>query len=308
VGISIAAASAILGPSASADFDINSEASVLIICQTATLAPSASAGVQISVASQTATLNPSAGIPKIYLILSAESAVLNPSATAAPAIGITSTPAILDPSAGIGSLILSIAAESAVLGPEASAGAMTVFRYENPVILYYFTLTGADDGETDAVIPISSFQARYRDGESTYLSVVIPDYDTYEAIVDARSSGDMVLTMAYSHAGTVYHQEEIMRVDLDTNGIRKDQGGKSQSITLVGHRTMSFSAQTLTLHDVTYRRTGTSGEISYRCANPDIFLRPGDTALYGSDSFTVGSITYSVSSGYTSMDVTEAVS
>jgi len=308
LGISIAAASAILGPSASADFDINSEASVLIICQSATLAPSASAGVQISVASQTATLNPSAGIPKIYLILSAESAVLNPSASAAPAIGITSAPAILDPSAGIPGLAISLPAASAVLDPSASAGAMTVFQYSNPVILYYFTLTGAADGVADATIPISSFQARHRNGESTYLSVVIPDYDTYEDIIDARSNGQMIIRMAFSHAGAVYHSEEILRVDLDTNGIRKDQGGRSQSITLVGHRTETYSPQTLTLKNVTYRRTGNAGEISYRCAVPDIFLRPGDTAVYGSDSFTVGSITYSVSSGYTSMDVTEAVS
>ncbi|MDD3960075.1 MAG: hypothetical protein PHF65_07790, partial [Oscillospiraceae bacterium] len=253
-------------------------------------------------------LGPTVAIPKIHLILSAESAVLNPSASAAPAIGITATPAILDPSAGIPGLMLSLSAASAVLDPSATAGAMTVFQYENPVILYYFTLTGAADGETDATIPISSFQARHRNGESTYLSVVVPDYATYSDIIDARSNGQMIIRMAFSNAGTVYHSEEILRVDLDTNGIRKDQGGKSQSITLVGHRTETYSPQTLTLKNVTYRRTGNAGEISYRCAVPDIFLRPGDTAVYGSDSFTVGSITYSVSSGYTSMDVTEAVS
>jgi hypothetical protein len=308
IGLSIASVIAALGPSASADFSINSDSGVIVISGSAVLGPSASAGVQIAVSSQTATLGPSASISGLSLSLAAGSAVLSPSATAAPAVGVTATPAILGPAVTIGALNLSVPAGTATLNPSATAGAMDVFKYENPVILYYFTLTGTADGLSDVVIPISSFQARYRNGESTYLSVVIPDYATYESIVDARLNGDMVLTMAYSHAGAIYHQEEIMRVDLDTNGIRKDQGGKSQSITLVGHRTTSFTAKTITLRDVTYRRTGNAGEISYRCANPDIFLRPGDTAVYGTDSFTVGSIAYAVSAGYISMDVTEALS
>ncbi len=45
---------------------------------------------------------------------------------------------------------------------------------DRAVVRYYCTLTGAPDGLSDLTIPISSFQATKRTGESTYLSVVVP--------------------------------------------------------------------------------------------------------------------------------------
>jgi len=173
------------------------------------------------------------------------------------------------------------------------------------VKLYFFTLTGTADGVDDITIPISSFQARYRDGESTYLSCVIPDISYLDAI-NLRLNGSMVVKMAYSVKGVIELIEDIITVDLDTNGVRVDEGGNNQSLTLIGHRTESFSSKTVSLQNVSYRRVDSSGKISLRCNTPDIYLRPGDTATYGSDSFVVGLISYTVSVSQQTMEVSEA--
>jgi hypothetical protein len=60
-------------------------------------------------------------------------------------------------------------------------------------IIYQFVLTGSADGESDITIPISSCQMRRRDGEPTYMSVVVPGYDDYADEILARTNGDMVL-------------------------------------------------------------------------------------------------------------------
>lgn len=167
---------------------------------------------------------------------------------------------------------------------------------------YYFTLTGAADGTTDVEIPIESFQARIRDDEPTYLAVVIPN-STYSAQIASRSNGQMVVEMAFELGGAEVYREEIVRVDLET--IRIDEGAISSSITLDGHATDTWSSKVSTLQFPTYKKTD-GGKITYRLSFPDMYLRPGDTAKYGEDEFTVGKITLSVNSMQQQMEVVEA--
>jgi len=180
--------------------------------------------------------------------------------------------------------------------------AVTQFTIQNPSLLYFFTLTGAPDGLADVVIPIKSFQARHRSGDPSYLSVVIPGLD-YATAIAARSNGEMVIHMSKAMRGVIYHTEEIIRVELET--IRTDDGSTNESITLDGHKTSTYPAKTIALEGVNYHSVN-DGKKLYRCAAPNIYLRPGDTATYGGDSFTVGLVTYYVGNGQQSMEVSEA--
>ncbi|MBW2342499.1 MAG: hypothetical protein JRF53_00540 [Deltaproteobacteria bacterium] len=171
---------------------------------------------------------------------------------------------------------------------------------------YYLTLTG--DNETppvaDITIPMTSFQARRKSGDPTFLAAVIPGTD-YEAAINARSNGEMIIEMAYELHGVIEYQEEIIRADLDPDGIRVDEGGRNQSIILTGHKTESFVSKVSWLHDVTYKRD-IDGDLAYRCASCDLYLNPGDTAKYGSDSFTVNQVVLSISPELQIMEVEEA--
>ena len=199
---------------------------------------------------------------------------------------------------------LSIQFTAAQMHITPNTGYPEIFQIMNPSILYYFILTGAPDSLDDETIPISSFQARYRSDASTYLSVVIPDGATWIDAVEARPNGELVIKMALATAGVIYQNDEILRVSLDADGIRYDAGSTSKSITLVGHKVESFeSPQTIELSDVVYRRQNGDGTITLRCAAPNIYLRPGDTAEYGDDSITVDTISYSISVSLQTVEV-----
>jgi len=166
---------------------------------------------------------------------------------------------------------------------------------------FYFTLTGAADGETDIIIPISSFQARKRDGEPTYLSVTIPGMDYAGQIAD-RSNGQMIVEMAYFINGVEQIREEIIRVNLET--IRIDQGARNRSINLSGHRSESFDGRVKDLSNPNYKYT-INGKIRYRFPQVDPYLNPGDLCRVGTDEFLVNYITYSITANYRQMEVYE---
>lgn len=168
--------------------------------------------------------------------------------------------------------------------------------------LYYFTLTGDADGTTDIEIPISSFQARKRTGESTYLSVIIDDYATYAAAIAARANGEMIVEMAYQYGGETSIRQEILRADLET--INLYQGGLNRSINLVGHKTQTFINRSVTLENPTYESTVESRR-TFRFAKCDPYLNPGDTLVVGADSMTIDHIIYMISDGHKSMEVKE---
>jgi hypothetical protein len=168
--------------------------------------------------------------------------------------------------------------------------------------LFYCTLTGVEDGTTDVVLPISSFQARVRTGEPSYLSVVVPGVD-YAAHITARPNGTLKISMAYVVGGVEYHREIIASGTLTR--VRKDEGPKSSSMTLTAYKTETFTAKSVTLSGVTYKSTN-DGKRTFRLAWPDMFLKPGDTAVYGADSVTVGMISFTISATGQNTEVQEA--
>jgi hypothetical protein len=171
------------------------------------------------------------------------------------------------------------------------------------VITYFCTLTGAADGEADAVLPIQSFQARKRDGEDTYVSAVIPGIDYLDEISD-RPNGQIVIEMAYFSGGSELLREEILRVDLEN--VRYDKGARSRAVTISGHRTESFAVNLVDLEKPSYKYLS-EGKLRYRFPIPNPWLNPGDTCrvLSEGDEFRVDYITYIVSDAQKFMEVSE---
>ena len=167
---------------------------------------------------------------------------------------------------------------------------------------YYFTLTGDADGTTDIEIPITSFQARKRTGEATYLSVIIRGFETYASAVAARANGEMIVEMNYEYDGQSSIRQEILRADLED--IKLYEGANNRSIGLTGHKIQTFANRSVTLENPTYKAT-VEGKRTFRFAKCDPYLNPGDTLVVGADSMTVDYITYIVSSSYKSIEVRE---
>ncbi len=180
-----------------------------------------------------------------------------------------------------------------VTGPELFFG-IGVGPEPDGVCVFYFTLTGANDGLPDVQIPISSFQARLRSGAATYLSLVIPGM-AYSAQITARLNGVLKIDMAYiTDISTMeeVNRETIIQANFDE--IRVDKGAMSQSITLSGYKKKTYSAKTITLNGSNYRNT-INGTLRYRFPVPNVYLNPGDTVTVGDDTFIANVISYSVS-------------
>jgi len=153
---------------------------------------------------------------------------------------------------------------------------------------YECTLTGSADGKEDVALPISSIQARMRTASPSFAAVVIPGVSYSDAITD-RPNGEIVLEMVAYLDGVEALREEILRVDLDA--VRLDEGTGSKSITIEGHRTVTYSERDTDLQFVTYRRFS-DGKYAIRCAVPDWYLRPGHVARYDGASFTVDNLSF----------------
>ena len=175
---------------------------------------------------------------------------------------------------------------------------------DRSVIRYYCTLTGAADGLSDLTIPISSFQASKRTGESTYLSVIVPGMEQAEEIAD-RSNGELVIYMAYLLDGVESLREEILRVDLEQ--INPQEGARSRSITLIGHKTVTYDSRAASIQGCNYKYTS-NGSRGFRFPQADPYLNPGDalTVIDTDDALTVDYITYAISArGAKFMEVRE---
>jgi len=166
---------------------------------------------------------------------------------------------------------------------------------------YYCTLTGAADATTDVQIPISSLQARKRNGEPTFLSVVVPGFAYAQEITD-RANGEIIITIGYEINGTIEFSEEILRATLEE--IRIDEGPTNRAISLSGNKTQTFSTQIATVENSIYRSIQ-GNNIVHRFAQIDPFLNPGDTCRTGADEFTVDYIIYMVNSYGATMEVRE---
>ena len=188
--------------------------------------------------------------------------------------------------------------------------ALPAAAYPAAQVIYRCTLTGDQESPAldDLVLPMSSFQCRLRDGDPSYLACVIPSATDYADDISARSNGEIVVEKGYRlQDGTVF-LEEIARVDFESVAI--DRGARSASATITGHKTTSSgTAKERVLSGLSYSGLQADGKRRIR-TEVDMFLRPGDTAVYeidGADeSYIAGQISYTVGPNQSQMEVTEA--
>lgn len=155
-----------------------------------------------------------------------------------------------------------------------------------------FIATIEHDDFDDLVLPISSFTARIREGDPSYLQIVVPNYTKYaDDILDRTThcrNCQIVITKIRDGDSTDTY--EVLRVDFEN--LRTDEGSRSQSVFIVGHRTFyNPSPRTVALYDVDYIRTGidvVSGTNHRLRFTSYINVSAGDTI-----SYTIGNSSYS---------------
>ena len=195
----------------------------------------------------------------------------------------------------------------AVLGVTAGLAAtgIIVIQSDEYIITYLCKLTPQPGSAySEITIPMSSFQGRFKSGDPSYLSCVIPGGDYAQAISD-RNDPDyppelsVYMVKAFVNGNVI--SERLMAVDLED--VRIYEGATSYSITLSGHRTTTYSAKAITLTGASYKNL-TGGKTRYRCA-PDLYLRPGDTVTVNGDTFTADNISIAISVDSQTMEVSE---
>ena len=152
----------------------------------------------------------------------------------------------------------------------------------------------------DMYFPISSFQCRETLTAKAYVSAVIPNASEYSDAIIARSGGTMVVEMAYFFIESEQLRQEIARAPI--SDISVDMGSDNQSVSLTAHRNIVSAQKTVILEKPTYTDLA-GGKRTYRFPKPDMFLHAGDTAIVDGVSFTVQSISYSVSPSQQSMTI-----
>ena len=170
---------------------------------------------------------------------------------------------------------------------------------------YQLVLTGAADGKPDAVLPMSSFEARARSGEPTYLRATIPWTTELAQAVTERPNGELVVYRGLRSHDGLEVVDEILRVNLED--IRIDRGGRSASITLVGHKqTTNPNPVGIELSGTIYRRE-INGLRAYRVAASN-WLRPGDTVTLTDvgETLTVGVVSWIVGRNQEIVEIQEA--
>jgi len=205
------------------------------------------------------------------------------------------------PENAIGSILDHISPVITITAPDTTC---LLISAETPIAtVYKCVLTGSPD----LVLPISSFQARIRNGVPTYLEVVVPNASIYADDIADRTTGDIVVSKGASlfPDGTINYAE-IARADFDS--LQIDQGGTAYTIRLSGHQTTTYaSPATRALTDISTVSQQVDGKRRVRCG-VNFLVRPGDTVTWngGDDSMTAGMITLTVSVLQQIMDITEA--
>lgn len=153
-----------------------------------------------------------------------------------------------------------------------------------------FIATFSADGQDDAVLPLLSFSGRQKNGARSTFQAVCRWVDA--AKIDARVPGRVAV-----HAISGGLSYEIW--DHPISGVNPSEGANSRRITVdcEGQKTWIPVVDPWDLSSmVTYRAPNrTDGKWSYRLSGPILSMRPGDPAVYGDHTFTIGTLIWQVS-------------
>lgn len=162
----------------------------------------------------------------------------------------------------------------------------------------------------DAItVPISSFTARQRTGDSSYSEVSVPGLLRMADILARKDGFFSVFASVVSGDGSeVYQREMLFESAISTIVITgSSAGGANQAMTVSGYRTTEVNEypKTQPIAAGTYI-SRINGVRAIRSGVIDIYLKPGDTVQYEDDEFIAGSISYYMSAVYgASMEVRE---
>jgi hypothetical protein len=164
--------------------------------------------------------------------------------------------------------------------------------------LYTCVLTGSPD----LALPVRNIQARKNNGSPTYGAVTVPAGSDYIDEINARSSGQLVITRTQINPDGTQSGSEILRVDLED--INLSEGSRQSSVVLSGHRTVSVgSPRVKPLAGVSYINT-TNGLRRIR-AKVDPDLEAGDYAEVDGEQILTETVTYNISERGSTMEIAE---
>lgn len=185
--------------------------------------------------------------------------------------------------------------------------------------IHICVLTGGHVGLPDIELPVSSWQARLRDSDPTYVSCVVPNAIAYTDAIIARTGGQLKIYKGYKFIDQAAGRFLALVVETTLNSIRHDTGPRSSSITLVGYANITNATpKTMTYEALTYRalqadgrrrwRTGLKLNISETMAGDtwNFIARPGDTVIYQGESMVIGFISLAVSDTFELVELVEA--
>ena len=155
----------------------------------------------------------------------------------------------------------------------------------------------------DIRLPMSSFQARLRDGQPTYFGAVVPMEDGVVDAIQARTGGTLTL---FSGVITASGDEILEPMTVTTlHSLRYDKGARSGSVTVVGYVTeTTTTSKVVDLTGISTEGLQADGRRTVRC-EPSFFLRPGDVARWSGQQMIVGMIALTVNPRSATMDVSE---
>jgi len=161
------------------------------------------------------------------------------------------------------------------------------------------------DGQSDVVVPISSFTSRQRAGDPSYSEVIIPGLAAINDVLD-RQTGTFTVSVLIVKSGVTHQREILFACDISSVSITGNN--RDQQIMLSGYRTSEAAGvpAVIPVSGVIYRSLS-GGLITLRKPEADLYMRPGDTVQYDGDEFIVGLITLSYSAVFgSSMEIMES--
>jgi hypothetical protein len=168
--------------------------------------------------------------------------------------------------------------------PPATRWALPSAQPRREVFICVLRKAGLDDVE----VPMSSLQMRRRFGAPTLVACVVPDAMTYLSYAEDRKDGELIIFAGSIVEDGTRHLSELDRSTLES--VSYDHGVYSSSLSLSGYRTEAIvNPRPVDLDGVSYYGLQADGKRRVR-GKVNIFLRPGDTAIFSTDSFVVDQI------------------
>ena len=154
-------------------------------------------------------------------------------------------------------------------------------------------------GYDDFEVPISTVTIRLRNVSGSYIGCTVPNPESYTQQILARIPG-RVHILAGELVSGIRQAEELIYGNIQNIYFNR---GLSNTLTIAASRFITHrNPNTQQLTGVSRVRKSESGNYSIRCA-VDFFIKPSDTAVYGTISFLIDMVTFVITAQNAYMEV-----